>query len=175
MDDYELHQHIAEVLRQEGGHAFRAELGSLDDTGDIQTVTATGYAGEELGQVLRVQQHGFASSAPVGSHGVVLPLRGQRILAAAFGLEHQGYRQKNLPTGASALYDTSGNVVRCFTTAGIQVTAATGDVAIAAVAGDVSVRPKFGGFVYLGGDGTDGTYGFVMTSAGQSTVVKAKI
>lgn len=175
MDSWTLRRHIAAVLRTEGTHVFRAELGSLDDTGELQTITAPGFAGEEVKNVHRVQPHGFASSPPVGSHGLVFPLGGERILAAAFGFEHQDYRQKNLPTGASALYDSSGNVIRCYTTKGVQVNAATGDIAIAAATGNVSVKPKDGGFLYLGGNGTDGTYAFVETTAGPSTVVKAKL
>ncbi len=175
MDEWTLRRHIAAVLRTEGTHGFRAELGSLDDTGDLQTITAPGFAGEEVKNVHRVQPHGFASSPPIGSHGLVFPLGGERILAAALGFEHQDYRQKNLPSGTSVLYDAHGNVIRAYGSAGIQVNAATGDVLIAAAAGEIHVKPKPGKFVYLGGDGTDGTYAFVETTAGPSSVVKAKL
>jgi len=161
MDDYELRRHIAAVVRAEGRHGFRAELGAIDDTGEIQTITAPGLAGEELAKVMRVQPHGFASSPPPGSHGLIVPLGGERILGAALGFEHQDHRQKNLPGGTSVLYDDKGNVVRVFGKDGIQVEAASGDI---------YVKPAKGKILYHGGKpGDGGTYKPVMLADGSAS------
>lgn len=161
MDSWELRRHIADILRTEGGHGFRAELGTLDDTGDMQTVKATGYAGEEMSGVMRLQSHGFASNPPAGSHGIVMPLRGERILGAVLGLEHQDIRQKNLPTGTAVLYDASGNCIRAYGQDGIQVEAASGDI---------YVKPAKGKKLYHGGKpGDGGEYIPVMLSDGSAS------
>ena len=161
MNEGDLRRHIAAVLRTEGRFAFRGEIGSVDDTGDLQTVVAAGLAGEELSDVHRVQPHGFASNPPAGAHGVVLPLGGERILAAAFGGEHQDYRQKNLPVGTAVLYDQSGNCIRAFGRDGIQVEAKSGDI---------WVKPPQGKNVYHGGKpGDGGTYLPVMLSDGSAS------
>ena len=161
MDDWTLRRHIAEILRTEGGHGFRTELGTLDDTGDIQSVQVTGYAGEEMDKVMRVQPHGFASNPPAGSHGITIPLRGERILGAVLGLEHQGARQKNLPTGTAVLYDDQGNCIRAYGKDGIQVEAASGDI---------YVKPAKGKNLYHGGKpGDGGEYIPVMLSDGSAS------
>ena len=167
MDDWTLRRHIAAVLRTEGRHGFRAELGSLDDSGELQVITAPGFAGEEVKDVHRVQPHGLASSPPVGSHGLVIPLGGERILSAALGFEHGDHRQKNLPSGTAVLYDDRGNCIRAYGQDGIQIEASKGMI---------YAKPEAGKNVYLGGKpGDGGTYAPVMTAQGPSSNVFAKV
>ena len=161
MNDWDLRRHIEDVLRTEGRFGFRGEIGSVDDTGDLQTIVATGHAGEEVSAVHRVQPHGFASNPPAGAHGLVLPLGGERILSVALGGEHQDVRQKNLPTGTAVLYDASGNCVRAYGQDGIQVEAASGDI---------YVKPAKGKKLYHGGKpGDGGQYIPVMLSDGSAS------
>lgn len=161
MDEWDLRRHIAHVLATEGTHGYRAELGSLDDSGELQTITGPGLAGEEFKDVHRVQSHGFASSPPVGSHGLVMPLGGQRILSAALGFEHPDHRQKSLPPGTAVLYDDHNNVIRAYGKDGIQVEAASGDI---------YVKPAKGKNLYHGGKpGDGGDYKPVMLADGSAS------
>ncbi len=145
---------------------FRIEHVRTDDSGEFQTVDALGYAGETLEAIHRVQHHGFASSAPLSSHGIGLRLRGASDLAVALGLEDPASRQKNLPVGAAVLYDSKGNVIRAYTDNGIQIQAA---------AGGIYLKPQDGQKVFLGGDGKTGSYAAVLTESGPSSVVFARI
>ena len=157
---------------------FRAELAETDDRGDLQLGKAYGYAGEELDKVHIVRQHGLASHAPKGSHGIGLAGSGERALVALLGLEHQETRPKDLKVGNTTLYDAKGNATRMLGDDGIWHDAAdrpqkmTGKT----IALSATDKASLGGRkVYLGGDGTDGTYSPVMTLAGPSSVVFAKL
>ncbi len=89
---------------------FRAEVVSVDDTGDIQTVTALGHAGEQIEGALHIQPHGFSTNPPVGSHGVGLRIRGESDLAVFLGFQDPTSRPKKLPTGERAFYN-AGSVL----------------------------------------------------------------
>lgn len=157
---------------------FRTELGSTDDSGEMQVGSGYGYAGEELDKVHIVRQHGFASHSPKGSHGIGIAGSGERGLVAFLGLEHQDSRPKNLPEGGSVVYDATGNVSRYLGDDGIWHDAKdrpqkiTGKTVAVQATETASVGGKK---VYLGGDGTDGTYAPVMTQQGPSSVVFAKL
>jgi phage gp45-like len=91
--------------------AFRAQISGTDDSGELQLADFAGYAGEQLAGVHRMQAFGFHSNPPAQSHGIALPLRGQRGLAVLLGGEYQPARPTNRPVGSSCLYDQWGNVV----------------------------------------------------------------
>lgn len=103
---------------------FRFEVAALDDAGDMQTLRGHGFAGEELAQVHRAMPFGLASHPPAGSHGLALALQGRRDLVAVLGLEHPQYRQRNLPAGQAALYDSAGNVIWAKGGEGLRIDAA---------------------------------------------------
>jgi phage gp45-like len=91
---------------------FRAKVGEIDDSGDLQIgKTMQGYAGEEFTRVHLVRQYGFHSVVPPRSHGIGLALRGMRDLAVMLGGEYPDYRPKNRDVGSTALYDMHGNIV----------------------------------------------------------------
>jgi phage gp45-like len=142
--------------------AFRFQATSTDDTGDVQKVSGQGAAGESLTNVLRVAHFGLASHAPKGSHGLALSPRGHADLALLLGLEHPASRQRNLPEGASKLYDANGNMIFCNLGNGVTISAATGDVVVTSASGKI----------YLGGVAGASP---VMTEAGPSSVVFAKV
>lgn len=122
----------------------RARLVSLDDSGPHQKATFTGHKNERFSDVLRMQAHGFASNPPPGSYGYLLRM-GSSDRAFVIGMENDG-RVKNLPPGASALYDANGNVVS-IVQQNIRIASAT-EVRI--------VAPKIvleSGDVHLGGEG----------------------
>lgn len=97
-----------------GFDLFRFELGSVNDTGKIQTVSGAGFPGEEFKDHHRIGFHGFGYNPPVGSHAVALAMHGRRDRALILGLEHPDKRQPSVPPGGAVLYDASGNVLRMF-------------------------------------------------------------
>jgi len=157
---------------------FRTELTGVDDTGEMQTGSGYGYAGEEVDKVQIVRQHGLASHAPKGSHGIGIAGSGERSLVAFLGLEHQDHRPRDLKEGNTTLYDAKGNATRMLGEDGIWHDAAdrpqkmTGKTVALKATENASIGGKK---VYLGGDGTDGTYAAVMTDKGPSSVVFAKL
>ena len=162
---------------------FRGELVETNDKGPLQTAKALGLAGEELDGVHVVRQHGLASHAPKGSHGVGLSLSGERTLTVFLGMEHQDKRPQELKEGNTTLYDAGSNAIRMLgddgiwhdagdrpqKTTGKTITVEATDTILLKVGGTtVKVRD---GRVDLGGD--DGTA--VMTQAGPSSKVFAVI
>lgn len=157
---------------------FRAEVKETDDSGEMQTGSGYGYAGEEMTGAQIVRQHGLASHAPKGSHGIGLAGSGERSQVVILGLEHQDKRPRNLKEGQTVLYDAAGNATRMLGDDGIWHDA--GDRAQKMTGKTLALTGKdvasIGGKVtYLGGNGKDGTYAPVMTSKGPSTSVFAKL
>jgi phage gp45-like len=139
----------------------------VDDSGTQQIIkNLRGLASEQFQDVYRPQPHGFSSNPPTGSEGIFLSLGGRSDRLLALGFEHKDKRPKNLPAGASVLYDAQGNVVRMMMANGIQIDAS---------AGKVYVKPGGGQNVYLGGTGADGSYAPVSTVSGPAVNVLAKI
>jgi phage gp45-like len=144
----------------------RARLLKVDDSGPQQLVDLMGLAGDMPKKVFRPQPHGFSSNPPANADGLMLALGGRSDRPVYLDGGHKDYRPKATPSGAAVLYDDKGNVIFVKGTNGIQISAKSGNV---------TVKPEGGKFVFLGGDGSDGGYDFVMTAAGQSVNVKAKI
>jgi phage gp45-like len=161
---------------QEGviGSLRRVALVKVDDSGPQQFADLTGLASEQFKKIVRLQPHGFASNPPAKSEGVALALGGRSDRAMVLGLEDPNTRQRNVPVGCGVLYDDKGNVIYAKGSAGVAVNAKTGEVEIRSQADKVWVKPGAGKFVFLGGDGTDGDYDFVLTVSGPSSNVKAK-
>ncbi|WP_164635044.1 phage baseplate assembly protein [Rhodopseudomonas sp. BR0G17] len=154
----------------------RATVLKTDDSGTQQILKRiTGLKSETFEDVYRPQMHGFSSHAPQGSEGVFLALGGRSDRLLAIGFEHKDHRPKNLPEGNATLYDDKGNVVWAKGSGGLSVNAKTGVVEVWSQDDKVTVKPGDGKLVYLGGDGTDGTYDFVSTVSGPSINVKARI
>lgn len=154
----------------------RATVQKIDDSGTQQILRKmTGLKSETFEDVYRPQPHGLSSVPPDGSEGLFLALGGRSDRLVGLGFEHKDFRPKNTPTGATVLYDDKGNVVFAKGDGGISVNAKKGTVEVRSQNDKVTVKPGDGKFVFLGGDGTDGSYAFVMTESGPSINVKAKI
>ena len=93
------------------GHHTRAIVKQVDDSGPQQLVEMTGLTGQTFGETVRSQHFGLTSNPPPGSEGVGLHLGGGADRVHALGMEHPQYRPKNLPVGATRLYDKAGNYV----------------------------------------------------------------
>lgn len=188
MEDYYTHRN--------SGHRF--QIKSVDDSGDIQLIDADGMTDESFTKIMRVYPHGFSSRSLPDSHMVAIGLGGRRDMLVALGGEHHEKRIKDLEEGESVLYDSEGNVIFMKLGKGISCNAKKGPVSIESKDGSVDIVSKtdttvaadgmlkmvskgqaaYGssdGITYIGGDGTDGTYAFVVTEAGVSTKVKAKV
>ncbi len=74
-------------------------------------VSGKGMAGEAVEDHLFVQAHGAASHPPVGAIGIMLMMPGRRSQSLMVGVESAAKRPE-LPAGASALYDASGNMIK---------------------------------------------------------------
>ncbi|MGU3665800.1 phage baseplate assembly protein [Methylobacterium sp. A49B] len=157
---------------------FRFELQETDDRGELQTGKGYGYPGEEFDGHHIVRQHGLASNAPVGSHGIGVAGSGERGLVAILGLEHQDYRPRDQKPGQTTIYDDKGNVSRYLGKDGIWHDAK--DAPQKMTGKTVAIEAKenahvSGKKVYLGGDGKTGSYARVMTESGPSPFVYARI
>ncbi len=133
----------------------RAQLVSLDDSGTQQLLDLSALKGDRPRKVPRVMDFGFASSPPAGADFLLLAAGGGSSRAMAVGGEHKDFRQANLPSGTSVLYDDKGNVIFAKGASGIVVKSKEGAIV---------VIPADGQNVYLGGDGTDGTYAQLRTT-----------
>ena len=163
---------------QEGliGSLRRATVQKTDDSGTQQILKKmTGLKTETFEDVYRPQMHGFSSHAPRSSEGMFLALGGRSDRLLALGFEHKDARPRNLPEGNATLYDDKGNVVWAKGSNGVSLNAKTGVVEVRSQDNKVTVKPGDGQIVYLGGDGTDGSYDFVSTVSGPSINVKARI
>lgn len=158
---------------------FRTELTGVDDTGEMQTGSGYGYAGEEVDKVQIVRQHGLASHAPRGSHGIGIAGSGERSLVAFLGLEHQDHRPRDLKEGNTTLYDAKGNATRMLGDDGIWHDAGDRAQKMSGKTLDLAAQDQasFGGkkVTYIGGNGKDGIYAPVMTSQGPSRSVLVKL
>ncbi|WGD31197.1 phage baseplate assembly protein [Ancylobacter sp. WKF20] len=75
-----------------------------------QFLSGTGYAGERLPRVHRVEPHGFTSHPVAGGIATVLASRGNRDSLYAMGGAKPALVPE-LPPGGTAIYDHLGNIV----------------------------------------------------------------
>jgi phage gp45-like len=153
----------------------RARILKVDDSGTQQKVDLGGYKNERPEKIVRVLPHGFTSYPNKEAEGIMLQLAGRSDRTLFLGGEHKDYRQKDLKEGQAVLYDDKGNVIFAKGDDGLRVHAKKGEVEVHSDDQKVWVKPGDGKFVFLGGDGTDGTYDFVLTLSGPSINVKARI
>jgi len=143
----------------------RAMVQQVDDTGPQQLLNLIGLVGDQPQKVPRVLPHGFASNPPQGAEGILKSLGGRSDRAMFIGGEHPQFRQKNLASGASVLYDQNGNVIFANMKNGIQISTKTGNVAVTAAQGQN---------IFLGGDGSSGTFAPIMTGSGPALNVMVR-
>lgn len=90
----------------------RGRLLSGDDSGEYHRMKARGFANEELDGVIRVQQHGISSNPGDGAEGLLLRLGGRAERTFGIGFELKDKRPRDLPGGATAIYNADGNVLK---------------------------------------------------------------
>lgn len=94
------------------GMIRRARILEVDDSGTQQRLKVAGLASEQLDKIVWQGRHGFASHPPAGSEALLLALGGRSDRAMLIGGEHKDKRPKDLPAGASALYDADGKILK---------------------------------------------------------------
>lgn len=162
---------------------FRGRIAETYDDGPLQLGRVDGYPSEQFDRVHIVRQHGLASHAPRGAHGIGLAGSGERGLVAFLGLEHADKRPRDLKEGNTTLYDAAGNATRMLGEDGVwhdagrrpqkmtgKVIEITGSDKVVITVGGTTVTVR-AGRVDLGGEGGSA----VMTEAGPSSVVFAKL
>ena len=84
------------------------------DDGTQQLLDLSGLKKELPERVWRPMPHGFTSNPPKDSDGYMVAMgdRSDRMLYVDGG--HKKYRPRNLPEGAMALYNHSGDIIRLF-------------------------------------------------------------
>lgn len=156
------------------GTLRRALITAVDDSGDQQLVNLQALAKDFPQKIVRILPHGFSSNPPQNSEGVLKSLGGRSDRGMFIGGEHKQYRQKNLKPGNAVLYDDQGNIVFMQSGNGITVSAKKGQVVVQTQGQQIVVNPN-GANVYLGGDPSKDGFSKVLTVAGPSFNVYAKI
>lgn len=90
--------------------AARVMVDKTDDSGEQQLVDYRGVNGEQHTKVVRAQYFGLSTHAPKDSEGIMAALS-NRDSPMLVGLESPKHRPKNLPEGATKLYDKDGTFV----------------------------------------------------------------
>ena len=126
--------------------AVRVYLNSVDDSQPEQYMGVQGLDGEKWAKAMRVQPFGLSTNPNDGSHGVGLALGGRREQIFLLGVEDPKTRPKNLPRGATALYNASGEIIKMVG----KTTVYTGD-SFTFKAGGVTVVIDGGGVTITGG------------------------
>lgn len=166
----------------------RARLLSVNDSGSQQLVDLMGVVGDKPKKVFRPQPHGFTSTPPVNSEGLILALGGRSNRPVYLDGGHKDHRPRDIAQGGCALYDANGKVLKFvkdetdFDAGGKPVTIRNatkvkieGTEAVAVGVGARWIVVK-NGKVFLGMNSADDTDGAaVVTVDGPSSKVFAKV
>lgn len=91
--------------------AFRGILNLVKSGSDIQQVQVSGLADETIQDLELMQQFGFTSVPPAGTQAVVIPIGGKTTHGIIVATENGSFRVKNLKSGETAIYDSSGSTI----------------------------------------------------------------
>ncbi len=92
---------------------FRIELdGSFKERGGQQFMSGHGLFNDAFTDIHRIEPHGFMSNPIKGAKALLLSPNGDPDQAYLFGGEHPGHRPRGLPGGATAIYDSSGSIIK---------------------------------------------------------------
>lgn len=100
-----------ELSYQLRGLITRATVGTIDDTGQMQTVDVSGRAGAALTGVEVVQPFGFSSVPEDGAMVIVLAVGGDQGDPVALPVSAPGARMGKLAAGEAVMYGRDGSRV----------------------------------------------------------------
>lgn len=84
---------------------IRMEIDTVEEINGLQYVSGRTMAGERLRRVLRAEPHGAASSPPIGSVGLCIPMGGDRTRMVCVASETPGTRPVGLGAGHTVIYE----------------------------------------------------------------------
>lgn len=91
--------------------ASNCTINLVDDTGAQQSVSVSLLSGERLNNAIRRQPFGLSANPPPGSVGLAISIGGSRTHTLVLGAEN-GNRPRDLPAGATRIYDDGGSYVQ---------------------------------------------------------------
>ena len=86
--------------------------GRIKEERGQQFLSGRGLYNDGYTEVRRIEPHGFYSSPPAKSQGLLIAPNGDMDEAYLIGVDHPGKRPSGLPPGSSALYDANGNIIK---------------------------------------------------------------
>jgi phage gp45-like len=99
-----MHDAVRTMLR-------RGAIVAADDSGPQQLLTLSGLASEQLKKIVKLQQFGISSNAPVGANGLIAALGGRSDRAMFIGGEDPASRPRSTPIGGTTIYDAYGQAL----------------------------------------------------------------
>ena len=92
---------------------FRIELdGTIVERNGQQFMSGRSVYNDAYTRIHRIEPHGFMSNPIKGAKALLLSPNGDPDQAYLFGGEHPSHRPSGLPGGATAIYDSSGNIIK---------------------------------------------------------------
>ncbi len=91
----------------------RIRIDRAYEVGGLLYVDGKGMAGQRFKKVLVNEQHGMASTPPLGATGWVTMPGGRPDLAYISHIQHDGYRP-GVPAGAAVLYNQFGQLIKMY-------------------------------------------------------------
>ncbi|MDB5582839.1 MAG: hypothetical protein JWR80_8015 [Bradyrhizobium sp.] len=86
--------------------------GRIKEDKGQQFLSGRGLYNDGFTEIRRLEPHGFYSSPPKGSQGLLFYPNGNADEAFVLGVDHPSHRPAGLPPGSGALYDASGNIIK---------------------------------------------------------------
>lgn len=100
---------IGEIIDAARGSIVYGDVLSIDDTGEVQTITVQTHDGVTRSGVEVASIHGHGSNPGVGATCILLAIGGDQGHLIALPLMGNGSRWGSLPAGGGVLYDDAGN------------------------------------------------------------------
>lgn len=140
---------MKEVFDAIRGMVKRVVLKNVKDDGEMQTASVEVANGVWRDEVEIMQPYGFASSAPEdGALTLVIAVGADQGDLVALPVSNPSSRIGNLPTGAVAIYNKSGDKILILPDGEIEITAAT---SVAAKVNGASFKVSGDGIDFVGG------------------------
>ncbi len=101
----------------------RCVITATDDSGGVHMAQVRGTSPELIDDVPVVQLFGLSSHAPVGSEAHMICSRGDRSSTVVVATNNPDARPRNLNSGETVLYDSSGSTLKLANGGNVQMTA----------------------------------------------------
>jgi phage baseplate assembly protein V len=86
--------------------------GRMKEDGGQQFLSGRGVYNDGYTNVRRLESHGFYSSPPPKSQGLLIYPNGHPDEAYLLGVDHRDHRPSGLGLGATAIYDANGQIIK---------------------------------------------------------------